>query len=293
MLLSVIIPCYNEEQTIAEIVTQVQAVRLEKEIIVVDDHSSDRTPQIVAALAASDPTLRAIRQPMNMGKGNAIRAGLALAQGEIVIIQDADLEYDPTDYYELVRPIVQGKVEVVFGSRFMGRHTGMYFWNAVGNKFLTLLTNFLYNCWISDMETCYKVMRTEIMRSLHLESNDFRIEPEIAAKVLRLGYRIYEVPISYMGRTYEEGKKIKKIDGLLAIGTLLRCVRWQGQAPRLRAIDPARRAAALQAIAGINHPHDGVPLSNHAHNALGAAPTRTPFRSTVPHDVGSPGLHTE
>lgn len=248
MLLSVIMPCYNEERTIRAILDQVRAVNLEKEIIVVDDHSSDRTPELLRDIAATDPMLRVIRHPVNRGKGEAIRTGLATARGDIVIIQDADLEYDPNDYYELVRPIVEGKVDVVFGSRFLGRHTGMYFWNAIGNKFLTMLTNFLYNCWISDMETCYKVMRTEIMQSLHLESNDFRIEPEISAKVLRLGYRIYQVPISYMGRTYEEGKKIHKIDGLKAIVSLLSYRTWRGTAPNLKPIDSTVAVTALQAI---------------------------------------------
>ena len=245
MLLSVIIPCYNEERTIAAILARVCAVQLEKEIIVVDDHSRDRTAEILQALAPNIPELRVIRQPTNRGKGEAVRTGLAAAHGEIVIIQDADLEYDPNDYYELVKPIVAGQVDVVFGSRFAGRHTGMYFWNAIGNKFLTFLTNMLYNSWISDMETCYKVMRTEIMRSLQLKSNDFRIEPEVAAKVLRLGYRIYEVPISYMGRTYEEGKKIKKSDGFKAIGTLILCLGWRGKRPTIRPIEPATALAAL------------------------------------------------
>lgn len=248
MLLSVIMPCYNEERTIREILDQVRAVNLDKEIIVVDDHSRDRTPDILRDIAAADESVRVIRQPRNRGKGEAIRTGLAAARGEIVIIQDADLEYDPNDYYELVRPIVEGKIDVVFGSRFLGRHTGMYFWNAIGNKFLTFLTNLLYNAWISDMETCYKVMRTDIMRSLHLRSNDFRIEPEMAAKVLRLGYRIYEVPISYMGRTYEEGKKIRKRDGFKAIAMLLRCLSWRGTAPRIRTIEQAAAQAALQAM---------------------------------------------
>jgi glycosyltransferase involved in cell wall biosynthesis len=215
-------PCYNEERTLPEILAKVRAVDLDKEIIAVDDNSSDRTYAILMAAAHEDPRMTVVRHPTNRGKGAAVRSGLARARGEIVIIQDADLEYDPNDYYELVRPIVEGRVNVVFGSRFMGRHTGMYFWNAIGNKGLTFLTNFLFNCWISDMETCYKVMRTEIMRQMDLKSNDFRLEPEIAAKVLKLGHRIYEVPISYLGRTYDEGKKMKPSQGFLAILALIR-----------------------------------------------------------------------
>ncbi len=248
MLLSIIMPCYNEAATLRQIIEQVLAVKLSKELIVVDDHSSDATPAILADIAAQYPEIRVVRQPVNMGKGTAIRTGLALATGDIVIVQDSDLEYDPNDYYELVRPIVQGRVEVVYGSRFQGRHTGMYFWNAVGNKGLTFITNFLYNSWINDMETCYKVMRTDIMRSLDLQSNDFRIEPEITAKVLRLGYRIYQVPISYMGRTYEEGKKIKSSDGIKAIFTLLRFRSWRGRAPQLRPIDGNEITHALAVI---------------------------------------------
>ncbi|WP_322487893.1 glycosyltransferase family 2 protein [Chloroflexus sp.] len=225
-LISVIIPCYNEAATLPDILAQVEAVDLDKEIIVVDDHSTDETPALLAELACERPYLTVIRHPQNRGKGAAVRSGLAHARGEITIIQDADLEYDPQDYYELVKPIANRRVDVVFGSRFLGRHTGMYFWNAVGNKFLTFLTNFLYNCWISDMETCYKVVRTDILRDLRLESNDFRIEPEIAAKLLRRGYRIYEVPVSYLGRTYEEGKKMKPIQGFYAILALLKYRLW-------------------------------------------------------------------
>jgi glycosyltransferase involved in cell wall biosynthesis len=225
-LLSVIMPCYNEEQTLAQIIERVRAVDLDLELIAVDDHSSDQTFALLQAEAARTPRMRVIRHPANRGKGAAVRSGLSHARGEIVIIQDADLEYDPNDYYALVQPIINGRVNVVFGSRFLGSHTGMYFWNALGNKGLTFLTNFFFNSWLSDMETCYKVMRTEIMRSLNLESNDFRLEPEITAKVLRRGHRIYEVPVSYMGRTYEEGKKMHPVQGLFAILALLRYRFW-------------------------------------------------------------------
>lgn len=222
MLLSVIMPCYNEAATLVEILGKVRAVNIDKQIIAVDDNSSDSTYEILCQEAARDPQMLVVRHPRNRGKGAAVRSGLARATGEIVIIQDADLEYDPEDYYELVRPIAEGRVNVVFGSRFLGRHTGMYFWNALGNKGLTFLTNFLFNCWISDMETCYKVMRTEIMRDLRLQSNDFRLEPEIAAKVLKRGHRVYEVPVSYLGRTYEEGKKMKPSQGFYAILALIK-----------------------------------------------------------------------
>ncbi len=215
-------PCYNEATTIPDILSKVRAVDLEKQIIAVDDSSSDDTYAVLCREAVADPTMIVIRHPNNRGKGAAVRSGLARALGEIVIVQDADLEYDPQDYYELVKPIAEGRVNVVFGSRFLGRHTGMYFWNALGNKGLTFLTNMLFNCWISDMETCYKVMRTEIMRDLRLESNDFRLEPEIAAKVLKRGERIYEMPVSYLGRTYEEGKKMKPSQGLYAVLALLK-----------------------------------------------------------------------
>jgi glycosyltransferase involved in cell wall biosynthesis len=225
--LSVIMPCYNEEKTLHQILEQVRAVDLDMEIIAVDDHSSDNTYAVLQAEAQKDPRLRVIRHPQNGGKGAAVRSGLVHARGEVVIVQDADLEYDPNDYYELVRPIAEGRVNVVFGSRFMGSHTGMYFWNALGNKGLTFITNFLFNSWISDMETCYKAMRTDIMRSLHLESNDFRLEPEITAKVLRQGHRIYEVPVSYMGRTYEEGKKMHPSQGIYAILALVRYRLWK------------------------------------------------------------------
>jgi glycosyltransferase involved in cell wall biosynthesis len=222
MLLSVIMPCYNEADTLAEILAQVQAVEIDKEIIAVDDHSSDDTYRMLCEAAAHYSNMIIIRHPTNRGKGAAVRSGIARARGAITIVQDADLEYDPNDYHELIRPIVDGRVNVVFGSRFMGRHTGMYFWNAIGNKGLTFLTNLLFNSWISDMETCYKAIRTEILRDLHLQSSDFRIEPEITAKVLKRGHRIYEVPVSYLGRTYEEGKKMRPSQGFYAVLALLR-----------------------------------------------------------------------
>ena len=222
MLLSVIMPCYNEATTIPDILAQVRAVDLEKQIIAVDDSSSDDTYAVLCREAAADPTMIVIRHPNNRGKGAAVRSGLARASGDIVIVQDADLEYDPQDYYELVKPIAEGRVNVVFGSRFLGRHTGMYFWNALGNKGLTFLTNMLFNCWISDMETCYKVMRTEVLRSMTLRSDSFGIEPELTAKIFKRGYRVYEVPITYDGRGYDEGKKITWRDGFVALWVLLK-----------------------------------------------------------------------
>lgn len=248
-LLSVIIPCYNEARTIRDVLRQVREVDIDKEIIVVDDHSSDNSYALLQVEAEHDARLHVIRHPRNAGKGAAIRTALRAARGQIVVIQDADLEYDPQDFYELIRPIVEGRVSVVFGSRFLGRHTGMYFWNAIGNKGLTFITNFLYNAWISDMETCYKAMRTDIMRSLDLRSRDFGIEPEMAAKVLRQGHRVFEVPISYFGRTYEEGKKIRKRDGFKAIGTLLRYRLWRGRAPEPVPLPATVARAALEAIA--------------------------------------------
>ncbi|MFM7678575.1 MAG: glycosyltransferase family 2 protein [Roseiflexaceae bacterium] len=222
MRLSVIMPCYNEAESLSAILAKVRAVPIDKEIIVVDDCSRDATPDVLRNEQQQHPDLRVIRHEVNRGKGAAVRTGIAAAQGDVIIIQDADLEYDPNDYHEVVTPIFDGRVGVVFGSRFMGRHTGMYFWNALGNKFLTFLTNFLFNCWISDMETCYKAFRADIIKNIPLESNDFRIEPEITAKILLRKHRIFEVPVSYMGRTYEEGKKMKPSQGFWAIWALFK-----------------------------------------------------------------------
>ena len=221
-MLSVLIPCYNEAATVRTMLEHVAKVDLPMELIAVDDCSKDDTYAVLQQEASIRPNLRVVRHERNQGKGAAIRTALTHATGDIVVIQDADMEYDPQDYYELIKPIEGGRVDVVFGSPFQGRPTGMYFWNAIGNKGLTFLTNLLFNCWISDMETCYKMMRTDIMRSLNLVSNDFRIEAEITAKVLTQGHKIYEVPISYLGRTYEEGKKMHPKYGFLTVWALFR-----------------------------------------------------------------------
>jgi len=222
MRLSVIMPCYNEAESLPDILNKVRAVTIDKEIIVIDDCSSDDTPNVLANEQRNDPNLRVIRHERNRGKGAAVRTGIAAAIGDVIIVQDADLEYDPNDFYVVLKPIFDGRVGVVYGSRFMGSHTGMYFWNALGNKFLTFLTNFLFNCWISDMETCYKAFRADIIKNIPLESNDFRIEPEITAKILLRKERIFEVPVSYIGRTYEEGKKMKPSQGFWAIWALFK-----------------------------------------------------------------------
>jgi glycosyltransferase involved in cell wall biosynthesis len=215
-------PCYNEAESLPDILNKVRAVTIDKEIIVIDDCSSDDTPNVLANEQRNDPNLRVIRHERNRGKGAAVRTGIAAATGDVIIVQDADLEYDPNDFYVVLKPIFDGRVGVVYGSRFMGSHTGMYFWNALGNKFLTFLTNFLFNCWISDMETCYKAFRADIIKNIPLESNDFRIEPEITAKILLRKERIFEVPVSYIGRTYEEGKKMKPSQGFWAIWALFK-----------------------------------------------------------------------
>jgi glycosyltransferase involved in cell wall biosynthesis len=222
-LLSVVIPCYNERATVAELLRRVREVAVEKEIIVIDDCSTDGSRDVVAALAQQWPEIRHILQPVNQGKGAAIQRGIAEARGDIVLIQDADLEYDPDEYPKLIQPIVDGHADVVFGSRFEGypRRVMMY-WHRLGNTFLTFLSNCTTNLDLTDMETCYKVFRRDVIQSIKLHSNRFGIEPEITAKVARRGYRIYEVPISYYGREYWEGKKINWKDGFSAIWTILK-----------------------------------------------------------------------
>ncbi len=223
LTLSVIIPCYNEKATIEEIVRRVKAMEMAHEIIIVDDGSVDGTRDILRDKLQGDPLVRIIFHEVNQGKGAAVRTGFAAATGDIVLIQDADLEYDPRDYPSLLRPIQEGITKVVYGSRFRGGPTKtMFFWNMVANRMLTLITNILYNTILSDMETCYKVFRREVVQQLPLRSRRFEFEPEITAKVLKRGYRIYEVPISYNGREWTEGKKIKWYDGPIAAWTLLR-----------------------------------------------------------------------
>jgi len=220
-LLSVVMPVYNERETIEEIITRVLAVPVRKELIVVDDGSTDGTRDILARL---QPQLgfRLFLQERNQGKGAALRRGFAEVTGDLVVIQDADLEYSPEELPELIALICQGRADVVFGSRFLGRHRVFMFTHYLGNIVVTFATNVLYNTMLTDMETCYKVMRTDVLRSFTLDSNGFGIEPEITAKIFKRGYRVYEVPILYSGRTYEEGKKITWRAGFEALWVLLK-----------------------------------------------------------------------
>jgi glycosyltransferase involved in cell wall biosynthesis len=242
MKLSVVMPVYNERATLREVVQKVLAVRLNVELICVDDGSRDGSREILAELQASHPQIRVVLQPHNMGKGAALRRGIQEATGDFVIIQDADLEYDPDEYPAMLEPLIQGKADVVYGSRFLGSapHRVLYFWHSVGNYFLTLLSNCLTNINLSDMETCYKVFRREIIQSIPIEENRFGFEPEITVKVARRHLRIYEVGISYWGRTYEEGKKIGWKDGVRALYCLLK---YSLKEPRTHTAPQAASAA--------------------------------------------------
>jgi glycosyltransferase involved in cell wall biosynthesis len=219
-MLSVVMPVYNERTTIDEIVRRVLAVPLRIELIVVDDGSTDGTSEILDALQR-DLKFTLLRQN-NTGKGAALRRGFAAVTGDLVVVQDADLEYSPEEYPQLIELICDGKADVVYGSRFLGRHRAFLFAHYVGNKFLTLATNVLYNTILTDMETCYKAMRTEVIRSMTLKSNGFGIEPELTAKIFKRGYRVYEVPITYAGRNYDQGKKITWTAGFVALWVLLK-----------------------------------------------------------------------
>ncbi|MCP4543691.1 MAG: glycosyltransferase family 2 protein [Chloroflexi bacterium] len=238
MKLSIIMPVYNEIGTITEILERVRAVKLEvpvgygvnngavvefeREVVIVDDGSTDGTREILRTLEG-EPDLSIILHERNQGKGAAVRTGLQHASGDVMLVQDADLEYDPRDYVSLLQPIVEGRSQVVYGSRFRGGPTkAMFFWHMIGNRFLTLVTNVLYNTILSDMETCYKVFAREVAEQLKLKAPGWGFDPEITAQILKRGYRIYEVPISYTGREFEEGKKISWRDGLVVLWTLIK-----------------------------------------------------------------------
>jgi glycosyltransferase involved in cell wall biosynthesis len=220
-LLSVVMPVYNERDTIEEIVARVMAVPVRKELIVVDDGSSDGTRDLLPGLQARHG-FKLILQPRNQGKGAALRRGFQEVTGDLVVIQDADLEYSPEEFPVLIELICQGRADVVYGSRFLGRHRVFLFTHYAGNRLLTFITNVLYNTMLTDMETCYKVMRAAVLRSFQLKSNGFGIEPELTAKIFKRRYRVYEVPITYDGRGYEEGKKITWRDGIVALWVLLK-----------------------------------------------------------------------
>jgi glycosyltransferase involved in cell wall biosynthesis len=229
--LSVLIPVYNEERTLEEVVRRVRSIELPKEIILVDDGSKDRSREILTQLQgeterAPDPLneIKVFLQPHNQGKGAAIKAAVDHARGEVIIIQDADLEYDPHDYPALLEPIERGLADVVYGTRFAGggAHRVLFFWHSLGNRMLTLVSNMLTNLNLSDMEVGYKMFRAEVLKSIRLESNRFGFEPEVTMKLAKKGYRFYEVPISYHGRTYQEGKKITWKDGVSALYYMFR-----------------------------------------------------------------------
>ena len=239
MKLSIVMPVYNESGTLTEIVRRVRAVKLavevgygiengsvvefDREIVIVDDGSTDGTGDVLKKLEGEPDVIVAFHE-CNQGKGGAVRTGLQHASGDVLLIQDADLEYDPRDYPALLKPIVEGRSKVVYGSRFRGGPTRtMFFWHMIGNHFLTLVTNILFNTILSDMETGYKVFTREVAEQLDLRSPGWGFDPEITAQILKRGYRIYEVPISYTGREFEEGKKISWRDGLTVLWTLLRC----------------------------------------------------------------------
>jgi len=223
MKLSVVMPVYNEKATIRQIIEKVQLVDLDKELIVVDDGSTDGTRDILKEIEASlEGAARIFYFDKNRGKGAAVRYGIGQASGDVLVIQDADLEYDPEEFHTLLAPLQKGRATVVYGSRFLGGHRTGYYWTTLGNKFLTWLTNVIYNTNLTDMETCYKLFSMEVLRDIELKCQRFEFEPEVTAKILKRGIHIYEVPISYVGREYSEGKKITWKDAWEAIKTLVR-----------------------------------------------------------------------
>ena len=226
-LLSVLVPALNEARTIGTVLEAVLASPVDLEVVLVDDGSTDRTWDIMAAHADGDVRVRAYRHVQNRGKGAAVRTALGHATGQVILIQDADLEYDPLEYPRLLQPIHSGRATVVYGSRAFASHTAYSYWYVMGNRLVTLATNLLFNCYLSDMETGFKVMPREVARSLDLRARGFELEPEITAKLLRSGHRIYEVPVSYAARSRTEGKKLTVMDGVRALLTLIRYRTWQ------------------------------------------------------------------
>lgn len=259
MKLSVVMPVYNEQGTLREVIGRVLAVPLELELLCVDDGSSDHSREILGELETQHPQVRVLLQPRNMGKGAALRRGIQEATGDFVIIQDADLEYDPSEYPALLGPLIDGKADVVYGSRFLGGkpHRVLYFWHSVGNWILTLISNALTNVNLSDMETCYKVFRREVIQSIPIEEDRFGFEPEITVKIAKRRLRIYEVGISYWGRTYEEGKKIGWRDGVRALFCLFKYTLAE---PRI--IQTAHEKLEARVVSASNpaHPPDATTM---------------------------------
>jgi glycosyltransferase involved in cell wall biosynthesis len=254
--LSVIMPVYNEEGSVAEAITRLRSVPIDLEVIVVDDHSVDGTRAILEALSRDGMIDTLVLLDRNQGKGSAVRTGIFRATGAVCVVQDADLEYDPHELPRLLEPILDGKADAVFGSRFLGSpRRALYFWHRVGNGVLTLLSNMLTNINLTDMETCYKMVRTDLIKTLPLRSMRFGIEPELTARLAQAGARIYEVPISYSGRTYEEGKKIGWRDGLAAIWHI---ARYNLLGPRASRFIPVVEAAASSAAAGATAHHSSL-----------------------------------
>jgi glycosyltransferase involved in cell wall biosynthesis len=220
MKLSIIIPVYNEKPTVMDLISRVEELPVEKELILVDDGSSDGSRELLMQIPPE--RARVILHENNQGKGAAIRSAIPVTTGDVVAIQDADLEYDPSDLLRLLKPIQDGKADVVYGSRFTGERRNMFFWHWVGNQFLTLVTNVLFDSTLSDMETCYKMFKADVIKGIPLRSKRFEIEVEMTAKILKRRYRIYEVPISYAGREFDEGKKITWRDGMSALWNLFK-----------------------------------------------------------------------
>ena len=246
MKLSVVMPVYNEAATLRQVVARVLEAPFSIELLCVDDGSADGSRELLAELQREHPAVRVLLQPCNMGKGAALRRGISEATGDFVVIQDADLEYDPSEYATLLEPLIEGKADVVYGSRFLGGrpHRVLYFWHSLGNWLLTLISNALTNINLTDMETCYKVFRREVIQTIRLEENRFGFEPEVTVKIAKRSLRIYEVGISYWGRTYEEGKKIGWKDGLQALWCLLKYSLREPRSPYSSAVDEGKSALA-------------------------------------------------